>query len=422
MPRQTDDFFAERPAAPRPEPSRPEPARPEPTRVSRQPRTAPPRRTAPPAGRPAPTRGSGRRDLPPASRRGSYAGRRILALVVVIAVGIVVFAGVKTFQPFHGAGTGAVRVHIPAGSGVGGIATLLADRGVIASKTFFQLNATLTGRRGGLRPGDYTLAHDMRYGTVLDALSKGPRAKVIKTFKVVVPEGLSIREVAARVKQAGITGDYVKAAHAPAALRRARALGLPRSVTTTEGFLFPATYDVPQGSTAAEFVAQQLRAFRDNFASVDLGVAKRKNLTPYDVVIIASMIEREVRLARERPLVSAVIYNRLHDGMPLGIDATTRYEFNNWTAPLLESQLHSDSGYNTRLHRGLPPTPIGNPGLSSLQAAARPAKADYLYYVVKPGTCGHAFSSTAAQADADTAAYNAARDANGGKSPTPASC
>jgi cell division protein YceG involved in septum cleavage len=108
--------------------------------------------------------------------------------------------------------------------------------------------------------------------------------------------------------------------------------------------------------------------------------------------------------------------------MPLGIDATTRYQYGNWTAPLLESQLHSDSPYNTRLHRGLPPTPIGNPGLSSLKAAARPAHVSYLYYVVKPGTCGHAFSASAAQADADTAAYNAARDANGGKSPTPANC
>ena len=137
------------------------------------------------------------------------------------------------------------------------------------------------------------------------------------------------------------------------------------------------------------------------------------------MVVIASMIEREAQVDRERRLVSAVIYNRLRQGIPLGIDATIRYANSNWTRPLRQSELEEDTPYNTRTNQGLPPTPIGNPGLKSLQAAAKPAKSNFLYYVVKP--CGegeHAFSSDYDRFLADQARYNQARDAAGGKSPT----
>jgi uncharacterized YceG family protein len=146
--------------------------------------------------------------------------------------------------------------------------------------------------------------------------------------------------------------------------------------------------------------------------------AKRKNLTRYDVLTIASMIEREAQLDRERPLVAAVIYNRLSQGMPLGIDATIRYETRNWSRPIRVSELEADTPYNSRLNTGLPPTPIGNPGQKSIEAAANPARKDYLFYVVKP--CGegeHAFSSTDAQFARDLEKYDAARAARGGKSP-----
>ena len=123
---------------------------------------------------------------------------------------------------------------------------------------------------------------------------------------------------------------------------------------------------------------------------MDLSYAEKKNLTPYDVLIIASMVQREVQVAKELPLVAAVIYNRLSRGEPLGIDATTRYEYNNWTDEITQDQLDKDTPYNTRLNAGLTPTPIGNPGLAAIKAAASPAKVNYLFYVVKPGTCPRA--------------------------------
>jgi uncharacterized YceG family protein len=216
-----------------------------------------------------------------------------------------------------------------------------------------------------------------------------------------------------------VTGSYAKAAMRPAVLRRARSLGAPKRAGTPEGFLFPATYRLQAGAPVARLIEDQLRAFRDNFAEVDMRYARRKNLTRYDVLIIASMVEREAQLDRERPLVAGVIYNRLKAGMPLGIDATIRYDTRNWSRPIRQSELDADSPYNTRRVQGLPPTPIGNPGLASLKAAANPSRKDYLFYVVKPGTCGeHSFSSTDAQFAADLAEYNEARAEAGGKSPT----
>ncbi len=116
-----------------------------------------------------------------------------------------------------------------------------------------------------------------------------------------------------------------------------------------------------------------------------MSYARSKNLTTYDVVTIASMVEDEAQLASERPLVAAVIYNRLREGMPLGIDATVRFATGNYTEPLTESELAIESPYNTRLNAGLPPGPIGSPGLASIEAAAHPAKVDYLFYVVEAG-------------------------------------
>ena len=146
--------------------------------------------------------------------------------------------------------------------------------------------------------------------------------------------------------------------------------------------------------------------------------ARSKNLTVYDVLTIASMVEREVSVAKERSTVAAVIYNRLNRGEPLFIDATTRFALDTWTEPLTESDLAVDSPYNTRPNAGLPPGPIGSPGLASIKAAARPAETDVWLYVVKPGTCGeHVFSDSLDEHNANVARYQQAQEAAGG-SPT----
>ncbi|MBM3679640.1 MAG: endolytic transglycosylase MltG, partial [Actinobacteria bacterium] len=161
-----------------------------------------------------------------------------------------------------------------------------------------------------------------------------------------------------------------------------------------EGFLFPETYGFTQRSTARDLVAKQLRAFRLRFGSVSMAYARSKNLTPYDILKIASMIEEETAVASERRLVAAVIYNRLRARMPLGIDATLRYGLGiPSTQSITKAALRSDSPYNSRRFPGLPPTPITNPGLASIRAAASPADVPYLYYVRIPGTVKHFFTA-----------------------------
>ena len=150
--------------------------------------------------------------------------------------------------------------------------------------------------------------------------------------------------------------------------------------------------------TPRDFIEQQLAAFRSTLANVDLARAASKNLTAYDVAIIASMIEREIEVPAERPLAAAVIWNRLHLRMRLQIDATVEYALPAYKPVLSYHDLRIASPYNTYLHAGLPPTPIANPGLASLQAAANPAGVDYLYYVARnDGSGRHYFSASYAQ-------------------------
>jgi uncharacterized YceG family protein len=338
--------------------------------------------------------------------------------VLLVAAVLLIYV---VFQPLHGGGSGSVAVKVPDGANAGKIGDLLEARGVVSNALFFQVNATLTGRRGKLHPGDYTLQRDMSNGDAIAALVKGPKAKPpVRTVDVTLPEGPSIREMAPVVDRSGkVKGSYLRAATNRRVLRRVRRLGAPRGAKTAEGFLFPATYRLVAGSPARDLVDKQLAAFRQNIRRVDMRYAKRKNLTRYDVLIIASMVEREAQLDKERALVAAVIYNRLKGGMPLGIDATIRYDTRNWSRPIRVSELEADSPYNTRKNQGLPPTPIGNPGLASIKAAANPSRRDYLFYVVRPGTCGeHNFSSTDAEFQRDYNAYEKARAKAGGKSPT----
>jgi UPF0755 protein len=224
-----------------------------------------------------------------------------------------------------------------------------------------------------------------------------------KPFRVIVPEGFTRAQMAERVDAVAKIATQKRGK--PVALAGRRYLlasrkatipcFAPRRRTTLEGFLFPATYDFLAKTTSRRLVGAQLQAFCENWRTVNLGYAKSKNLTPYDVLTIASMVEKETLAPSERRLVAAVIYNRLHARMPLGIDATLRYGLHIApTQSILQSQLESDSPYNTRKLPGLPPTPIANPGLASIRAAAHPAKVDYLYFVRKPDKIHHFFTAS----------------------------
>ncbi|MGI8802407.1 MAG: endolytic transglycosylase MltG [Solirubrobacteraceae bacterium] len=349
----------------------------------------------------------------PTGRRG-----RIAAVVALVAVVFALWFLFSLFQPLKGGGSGSVAVDIPRGASSSTIGNLLAGRGVISSGFFFKLRATLAGKRSQLESGHFELRRDMSYGAVLDALTSRQGGAVAQQIKVTIPEGLSRTEIAAVTGRDGVTGDYVKAS-VHSHLLKPSAYGASSAARSLEGFLFPSTYNLLPRDPASKLVNAQLAAFKTNIAGVDLSRAKAKGLSTYDVLTIASMVEREAQIPSERPLIAAVIYNRLKSGIALGIDSTIRYAINDYSRPLTQSDLRLASPYNTRLRKGLPPTPIGNPGLASIQAAAHPAAVGYLYYVAKPGTCGQqAFSSTYTQFLRDKARYDSARAAKGGNSPT----
>jgi uncharacterized YceG family protein len=221
-------------------------------------------------------------------------------------------------------------------------------------------------------------------------------------LRIIFPEGFTRRDMAHRVTEVNSIAENERGVKprlsAEAYLRATRVVraltGFGRA-RPAEGFLFPATYEFTPRTTSAQLVAEQLDAFRKNWAKVNLRYARSKNLTPYDVLIIASMVEKEAAAPEERGKIARVIYNRLHEGMKLGIDATIRYGLG--VAPtesLRESQLHSPSPYNTRDRVGLTPTPIANPGLASIQAAAHPEPGDWLFFVRKPDKLHHFFTAS----------------------------
>jgi UPF0755 protein len=355
----------------------------------------------------------------PARRRRGSMRSRLLGLVALAVLAVVVVGTLMLFQPLGSAEGSQVRVTISQGSSAREIGDQLAKAGIVDSGLLFSVRASLSGKRESLRSGRHTLRKDMTYGNAIAALSDTDVSTKAATISITIPEGRSRREIAPIAKRVGLKGDYLKASKRFRGALNPFRYGAPRGTRSLEGFLFPATYELRPGAPSLTLVERQLAAFRENFAGVDRRRARRRNLSAYEVLIIASMVEREAQLAKERPLIAAVIYNRLKDGIPLGIDATSRYALDKPSGALTRSELEIDSPYNTRKRAGLPPTPIGNPGLSSIRAAATPADVRYRYFVVKPGTCGeHAFSDTNEQFQRDSQRYNAARAEAGGKSPT----
>jgi UPF0755 protein len=335
------------------------------------------------------------------SRRRRRRGLRWLTLLVfIVCVALAGFGVVKAVgavRDYFARGSlgPEVRVTVKSGQTLSAIATTLESAGVVRHAFPFEEYAKKVGHTTDLKPGSYVLHKNEKYDVIIAKLVGGVRPV---TLKVTIPEGYTVRQTAIRLGQkiAGFdAGAYLKIAleHPPAFM-----LVGYRSDTMLEGLLFPATYDVLPAITPGEFIAKQLAAFTATLAGIDMSRARKANLTPYDVAIIASMVEREAKVANERRLVAAVIWNRLRLRMPLQIDATVEYALPTYKTTLTLQDLKIQSPYNTYLHVGLPPTPIANPGAAALIAAAAPAKVNFLYYVARnDGSGRHYFASTYAQ-------------------------
>jgi UPF0755 protein len=242
-----------------------------------------------------------------------------------------------------------------------------------------------------IKAGEYTFKPEADSDEILQKLTAGA---LVPTIEITIPEGLTLKETARTVAQQS----GVSAAEFEAAARRTDygyAFLEDPAIETTEGFLFPRMYEFEEGATASQVVNRLLEQYLLETQTLDIAGAKeRLNLTEYELVTVASLIEREAASGEERPLVASVIYNRLEQDMLLQIDASIHYALDKPKEELSLADLKIDSPYNTYEHTGLPPGPICSPSRQSLQAAIEPADTDYLYYVLKANGDEHVFTKT----------------------------
>ncbi|MFY9586565.1 MAG: endolytic transglycosylase MltG [Actinomycetota bacterium] len=331
---------------------------------------------------------------PPRKRRARLTplGKLVVfLLVILIPLGALGGYAVKVSG---GSGTGReVSVVIEPGSSASTIAATLEDAGVIKAAWLFRLYARVKGTAKNLKPGEYVFRRNMGYGAVVALLEKGPK---IEFTRATVPEGKTVRETAAILGKVGyFTADQflAEATNGTHKVYNQRA-----RLKNLEGFLFPKTYDFKEGTTAGEAIDILLRQYEKETSTLDWSRASKLGVNAYQIMVIASMIEREARVEKDRAKVARVIYNRIERGMRLQIDATVQYgiflKTGSYKNPLLTEDYKFSSPYNTYLIDGLPPAPIASPGLASIKAALNPADGKWLYYVLINDKGEHGFAET----------------------------
>jgi UPF0755 protein len=336
--------------------------------------------------------------------------RRFLwVLVVLILVGAAAWFAVAFYLPYQGFPTEGVYVDLPHGTSTRGIAGILARNGVIRSRIVFELIARNHPRRT-LQAGEYFFNNPQKPSTVFWQIVEGR----VFTIPVTVPEGLTIYEDADLVGKTGLVArdDFLAAARDPSAIR-----DLSPGARTLEGFLFPATYQLPRHVTAQDITAAMIKRFRETWQTLPAAGGAGEGKSTAEIVTLASLVERETPVPDERPVVAGVFVNRLRIGMPLQCDPTVAYALEaegRYTGQLSGRDLAINSPYNTYRHAGLPPGPIASPGETSLRAALAPAVTDYVYFVANTQG-GHFFSKTLAEHERNVKRYHHLLEPNGKK-------
>ncbi|WP_448608078.1 endolytic transglycosylase MltG [Geodermatophilus sp. URMC 60] len=338
-------------------------------------------------------------------RRGRSPVAAVLSLLVLAGIVGGIFYGGKALiglvnpggEDFTGQGGGVVEVRVSSGDTLSDIARTLVTEGVIASPGPFVDAAETEPAATGIQPGVYALRSQMSGAAALDLLLD-PASRMVS--RVTIPEGFTVQAVLDRLAET--TGTPV--AELEAAVADPAALGLPPYAGgRLEGYLFPATYEFEPDDTPVDVLRQMVGEFTATAERLQLEQrAAAAGRTPAEIVTVASMVQSETRLDEERADVAQVVYNRLGQGIPLGIDAALAYGLGKNGNDLTVTDLQTDSPYNTRTRAGLPPTPISSPGEASLEAALAPSAGDLLYYVLENAEGGHFFT-------ADYAEFQAAR-------------
>ncbi len=318
-------------------------------------------------------------------------GVGLLVLAALAAGGFGLWRLVHPYQGFRG----EVFVEFPRGTSSQALAGRLAKAGVVRSEWDF-LAARMVDRGRILLAGEYRFNHPASAVEVYDRIARGD----IFYYELVVPEGKNMFEIAAAAEHLGLfpAAQFLAAARNPESIR-----DLDPQAPTLEGYLFPDTYHLGRHTTPAGLCRVMTDKFRAEWRSLHTAAAVHRTMT------LASLVEKESKLAADRPMIAAVFENRLRAGMKLDCDPTTMYAAmleNRYRGTIYRSDLDSDSPYNTYRHVGLPPGPIANPGQASIRAALNPADSAALYFVLRPdGSGGHQFSNNLAEHSAAVAKY-----------------
>lgn len=321
-------------------------------------------------------------------------GRRTKRRIVLglFAVALLILAGTAVWlvsgasrprQP----GAVAISIEIPKGSSTEEIGSLLVKQKIISSATDFTVAVLLTGARGKLQAGTYKLSAGMSPREIVQHLRDGTAQA-----SVTIPEGLRLAEIADRIDKAGVVShaDFIAATRDKFDFDFLAAV--PANATL-EGYLFPDTYNFSDSVSPHDVVKRMLQNFQDKIGPLLPEITAGKH-SLHEILTIASIVEAEVAKSADRPAVASVFYNRLAAGMALQSDTTVAFALNVRKVDLSAADLATDSPYNTRVNKGLPPGPIDSPGLDAIQAALHPAQTDYLYFVSKASTGDTLFAKT----------------------------
>ena len=330
-----------------------------------------------------------RRGRPEKRRRGRKTPAGRLLLLALLLLGILYGIYLLVSAVLGGGEEEPVTVAVEQGDTLSSVADKLEEAGVIQSSTLFKLETRIQGGETEIKAGEYRFVPGEDSEQILETLSSG---ESVSAFTITVPEGLTLEQTARVVEEeGGIPAEEFETAAGRTDYGH-DFLDDP-AIRTTEGFLFPKKYEFEREVDAAEIVDRLLRQYLLEKEGLDFTEAQdRFNLTEYELVTVASLVEKESANPEERSLIADVIYNRIRSGMPLQIDATVQYALGKAKEDLKFDDLDVDSPYNTYKNRGLPAGPIASPSRESIQAALQPAQTDYLYYVLEADGEEHFFT------------------------------
>lgn len=335
------------------------------------------------------------------TRRGKVVAALVIAVLVALVGGNLFMHSIGVYG--ESSPGRAVQLEIPEGTGNAEIGEILADAGVIKSSFGWKVALFLHSGDESIQAGSYEIATGLTAPDAIDELLDSPPSEA--STQVTFLEGSWLTDFAKELDaETHIDGDKFLTL---ATSGKVRSRYQPDGVDTLEGLLFPSTYEVIERDTARSVLTRLVDEFEDRVKDLDFSPVETTGVSAYEAITVASMIEAEAQLDEERPMIARVIYNRLQEGMPLGIDATVLYALGEHKTELTSEDLAVDSPYNTRKVAGLPPTPIGAPGTDSLEAALAPADGEWLYYVLSDCDGRHAFSTNYDDFLADKAAYQA---------------